>query len=161
MVLLVWNLTGFSASQGGVRKYIKTSLAHCVGYQGIYRWLVEWWRHQSETFSALLALCDGNPSVTGGFPSQRPVTRNSDIFFDVAWTNGWVNSPNTSELRRNRAHYDVTVMFSMSWRHSCFQGNGMGSISIYGTHFEDENFNLSHSRPGLLSMVRSTFTKMF
>ena len=26
-----------------------------------------------EKFSALLALCEGNPSVTGGFPSQRPV----------------------------------------------------------------------------------------
>ena len=25
-------------------------------------------------FSALLALCEGNPPVTGGFPSQRPVT---------------------------------------------------------------------------------------
>ena len=26
------------------------------------------WRHQMETFSALLALCEGNPPVTGGFP---------------------------------------------------------------------------------------------
>ena len=32
-----------------------------------------WWRHQMEIFSALLALCEGNPPVTGGFPSQRPV----------------------------------------------------------------------------------------
>ena len=31
-----------------------------------------WWRHQMATFSALLALCEGKPSVTGGFPSQRP-----------------------------------------------------------------------------------------
>ena len=44
---------------------------------------VSWWRHQMETFFALLALCEGNPSVTGGFPSQRPVTRNFDVFFDV------------------------------------------------------------------------------
>ena len=35
-----------------------------------------------EIFSALLALCMGNPPVTGGFPSQRPVTRNFDVFFD-------------------------------------------------------------------------------
>ena len=27
-----------------------------------------WWRHQMETFYALLAFCEGNPSVTGGFP---------------------------------------------------------------------------------------------
>ena len=39
-----------------------------------------WWRHQMETFSALLALCAGNSPVTGEFPSQRPVTR---IFFDL------------------------------------------------------------------------------
>ena len=36
-----------------------------------------------ETFSALLALCEGNPLVTGGFPSQRPVTRSFEVFFDA------------------------------------------------------------------------------
>ena len=34
-----------------------------------------WWRHQMETFSALL--------VPGEFPTQRPVTRSFDIFFDL------------------------------------------------------------------------------
>ena len=33
-------------------------------------------------FSALLALCVGNSPVTGEFPSQRPVTRSFDVFFD-------------------------------------------------------------------------------
>ena len=42
-----------------------------------------WWRHQMETFAALLALCGGNSPVTGGFPSPRPVTRNFDAFFDL------------------------------------------------------------------------------
>ena len=37
-----------------------------------------------ETFSALLALCTGNSPVTGEFPSQIPVTRSFDIFFDRA-----------------------------------------------------------------------------
>ena len=32
--------------------------------------------------SALLALCEGNSSVTGEFPSQRPVTRSFDVFID-------------------------------------------------------------------------------
>ena len=36
-----------------------------------------------KTFSALLALCAGNSPVTGEFPSQRPATRNFDIFFDL------------------------------------------------------------------------------
>ena len=42
-----------------------------------------WWRHQMETFSALLAICAGNSPVNGEFPSQRPVTRNFDVFFDL------------------------------------------------------------------------------
>ena len=44
---------------------------------------IPWWRHQMEAFSALLALCAGNSPVTGEFPSQRPVTRSFDVFFDL------------------------------------------------------------------------------
>ena len=39
-----------------------------------------WWRHQMETFSALLALCAGISPVTGEFPAQRPVTQSFDVF---------------------------------------------------------------------------------
>ena len=42
-----------------------------------------WWRHQMETFSALLAICVGNSPVAGEFPVQRPVTRSFDVFFDL------------------------------------------------------------------------------
>ena len=42
-------------------------------------YLITWWRHQMETFSALLALL----LVTGEFPAQRPVTRSFDVFFDL------------------------------------------------------------------------------
>ena len=45
--------------------------------------LPSWWRHQIETFSTLLALGVGNSPVTGEFPSQRPVTRSFDVFFDL------------------------------------------------------------------------------
>ena len=44
---------------------------------------VTWWRHQMATFSALLVLCAGNSPVSGEFPSQRPVTRSFDVFFDL------------------------------------------------------------------------------
>ena len=37
----------------------------------------------NENISALLALCAGNSPVTGEFPSQRPVTRSFDAFFDL------------------------------------------------------------------------------
>ena len=36
-----------------------------------------------ETFSGLLALCAENSPVTGEFPSQKPVTRSFDVFFDL------------------------------------------------------------------------------
>ena len=42
-----------------------------------------WWRHQMETFSALLAICAGNSPVPGDFSAQRPVTRSFNVFFDL------------------------------------------------------------------------------
>ena len=42
-----------------------------------------WWRHQMETFSALLAICAGNSPVTGEFLAQRPVTQKLWCFFDL------------------------------------------------------------------------------
>ena len=49
------------------------------------RWGIRdtWWRHQMETFSASLAICAGNSPGTGEFPTQRPVTRSFDVFFDL------------------------------------------------------------------------------
>ena len=44
---------------------------------------ISWWRHQMETFSALLAICAGNSPVHGEFPAQRLVTRNFDVYFDM------------------------------------------------------------------------------
>ena len=45
--------------------------------------IAPWWRHQMETYSALLAICAGNSPVTGEFPAQRPVTRSFNVFFDL------------------------------------------------------------------------------
>ena len=50
---------------------------------GCFKHLETWWRHQRETLSALLALCEGNPPVTGGFPSQTPVARSIGVFFNL------------------------------------------------------------------------------
>ena len=50
-------------------------------YQAIRTFLG--WRHQMETFSALLIHCAGNSSVIGEFPAQRPVTWSFDVSFDL------------------------------------------------------------------------------
>ena len=42
-----------------------------------------WLRHQKKNKSPLLDLCEGNPLVITGFPSQRPVTQSFDVLFDL------------------------------------------------------------------------------
>ena len=66
-----------------------------------------------ETSSALLALCEGNPPVTGWFPSQRPMTQSFDEFFDLRLNKRLSKQPggcHAGDLRGPHAHYDVTVM---------------------------------------------------
>ena len=79
-----------------------------------------WWRHQMETFSALLAICAGNSPVSGEFPTQRPVTRSFDVFFYLrpnkrlskqSW--GWWFETQSYPLWRHRndhtSHYWVSL----------------------------------------------------
>ena len=79
--------------------------------------IMSWWRHQMETFSALLALCAGNSPVSGEFPAQRPVTRSFDVFFDLrlnkrlskqSW-GWWFETPSSSLWR----HYHVVEIVTM------------------------------------------------
>ena len=69
--------------------------------------ITTWWRHQMETFSALLAICAEKSPVTGEFSTQRPVTRSFDVFSDLrlnkrlskhsrGW---WFETPASSLLR--------------------------------------------------------------
>ena len=51
-----------------------------IPYQVAFRL---WWRHQMEALSALLAICAGISPVSGEFLTQRPVTQNFDVFFDL------------------------------------------------------------------------------
>ena len=69
-----------------------------------------WWRHQIETFSASLAICAGNSPVTGEFPTQRPVTRSSDVFFDLRLNKRLSKQSWGWWFETHRAHYDVTLM---------------------------------------------------
>ena len=64
-----------------------------------------WWRHKMETFSALLALCAGDSPVPGEFPTQRPVKRSFDVYFDLRpnkrlskqWRGWWFETQSCSQ----------------------------------------------------------------
>ena len=71
-----------------------------------------WWRHQIETFSALLALCAGNSPVPVNSP-HKGQWRGALMFSLIcALINNWVNNPKAGDLRRRRGHCDVNVMKS-------------------------------------------------
>ena len=46
----------------------------------------------------------------GEFPAQRPVTRSFDFSLISTRINDWLNNGEAGDLRRYRAHYDVTVV---------------------------------------------------
>ena len=106
-------------------QYVKSSLHKplhcCIWYCVIFHRVktvseVSWWRHQMETFSALLAICAGNSPVHGEFPAQRPVTRNFDVYFDMHPNNrlskqswGWWFETQSRPLWRHRNDVDSTM----------------------------------------------------
>ena len=66
------------------------------------------WRHEMETFSALLVLCAGNSPVTSELPLQRLVTRSMEVFFD--------QRPNKRLSEQSRRCWFETPSHPL-WRH--------------------------------------------
>ena len=94
-----------------------------------------WWRHQTEPFSAFLDLCSGNSPVTGEFPSQRPVTRSPNAFFDLglhkrmgkqSW--GW-------RFETPSSLYDVTVMKFIFLSNGCIDIERCLTYTHLGRHY--------------------------
>ena len=78
-------------------------LQSCVK-PSISKKLYTWWRHQMETFSALLAICAGNSPHKGQWHGA--------LIFSLicAWINDWVSNGEAGDFIRYRIHYDVTLM---------------------------------------------------
>ena len=87
-----------------------------------------WWCHQMETFSALLALCAGNSPVTGKFPTQRPVTRSFDVFFELRLN---------IQLNKRWWGWWFETLSRSSWRH-CNVGLHTGYVKQRQTIFWKE-----------------------
>ena len=74
--------------------------------------LFSWWRHQMETFSALLAICVGNSPVPVNSPHKSQWHGALMFSLICAWINVWVNTGEAGDLKCHHAHYDVIVMWS-------------------------------------------------
>ena len=84
----------------------RLSFVQIIAFREVIIW--SWWRHQMETFSALLAICARNSPVPGEFPTQRPVTRSFDVFFDLRL--------NKRLSKQSRDWWFETPAWSL-WRH--------------------------------------------
>ena len=65
--LILWatlRITGLCEGNPALVSFAHTLQDHFAGVETITLW-----RHDMETFSALLTLCEANPPVTGGFSS--------------------------------------------------------------------------------------------
>ena len=119
-------------------KVITTSVGYDIflsqnrqnGVSGLYRWCSAPFRHvlckhdyvYMTTFSALLAICAGNSPASGEFPTQRPVTRSFDVFFDLcldkrlskqSW--GWsFETPSCSLWRHSNVYILILTSHDLS-----------------------------------------------
>ena len=84
-----------------------------------------WWRRQTKTSSALLALYARNSPVTGEFPAQRPVTRSFDVFFDLR-----LNKP----LSKQSWGWWFETLSCSLWRHY----NGSNDFLIFSYRRDPE-----------------------
>ena len=112
-----------------------------------------WWRHQMETFSALLAFCAGNSPVPDEFPAQRPVTRSFDVFFDLRpnkrlskqWWGWWSETPSSSLWR----HRDVLFFLSLPLFYVMYSDK---TYHFWCIHWIDQ-FSLLKLRPKWLNIL--------
>ena len=102
----------------------------------------------------ITGLCAGNSPVTGEFPSQRPVARSFDVFFDLRLNkqlrkqsrHRLFDTPSRSLWRRcNASHCDVTVMVVMMCYGHPIQGPV--SLRIMTSQFKDIVSHAHKSKP--------------
>ena len=108
-----------------------TAVLYAIPYR-----ISSWWRHQMETSSALLALCEENPPVTSAFPSQRPVMWSFDGFFDLRLNiqlskqsrHQWFGTPS-----RSLRHYNDVISYhirQIQLYHACWWFGNVRSQAI-------------------------------
>ena len=146
---------------------------HPIFYQ-LEMWT--WWRHQMETFFALLAICAGNSPVSGEFPAQRPVKRSFDVFFDLRMkerlskqSRGWWFETLLRPLWRHcnenakAAHKQVLWLMCMLRKQEKHKGTVKDRFITPGYHLQCCKNTRVHCRqtaPSTFLSPGTTFTKM-
>ena len=123
---------------------VQLRTSHCWTRQR----LDAWWRHQMETFSALLALCAKGIYRSPVYSPHKGQWRRALMFpLICAWMNSWVINRETGDLRRHRAHNDVIVMATCIWpKFCCYNLNSW-------KHSYCCNLINGHQRPPLLARI--------
>ena len=95
-------------------EYLTVFMFYCLSHiQICFPWLMTWWRHQNlkwKHFPRYWPFVWGIHRSPVNSPHKGQWRRAFMFSLICAWINGWVNNGEADDLRRYRAHYDVTVM---------------------------------------------------
>ena len=94
-------------------RYLLRAALFCCGSGCITRW-----RHQMETFSALLAIYTGIHRSPVNSLHKGQWRGSLMLSLVCARINGRINNLDAGDLIRHRAHYDAIVMIGSCWNHA-------------------------------------------
>ena len=97
-----------------------------------------WWRH--DTLTALLALCEGNPPVTDGFPHKGPVMQSFNNSFDVKLLNkqskcSWIEMSWGSFYANSTTHKHWLWFFLRLWYKYTYWGVVLSLCILFSCRF--------------------------
>ena len=119
-------------------------------HKAMFKCKITWWRHQMETFSALLAICAGIHRSPVNSP-HKGQWRGALMFSLICvWINGWINNREAGDLRRYRAHYDVIVMYTSGVPRCITIYNNASGYSRYepsGRRYHGSKYAPNHQQP--------------
>ena len=115
-------------------------------------------------FSASLALCVGNSSVTGEFPTQRPVTQSFDVLFDLRlnnwlskqWWGWWFEMPSRSLW--HHCNGKMSVFFIQAATCSSISLKTWGPFHPRLSSWFELDGNLIYSHPNSILIARNFCT---
>ena len=104
-----------------------------------------------ETFSALLAICAGNSPVPGEFPTQRPVTRSFDVFFDQhlnkrlskRWWGWWFETLSRSLWRHRNASDRIKAQSLLLHVQNNWENYKCKAVILYKDVTQNQYFSLA------------------